>query len=233
MPTYERSSSPAVQVIDEGDDAVGWLAHPEEDGQRASHALATRDGVWVIDPLDAPGVDDLLADLGTVAGVAVLSEYHARDAGTVAERHDVAVHVPEWLDRVPNRVDTPVERTDGVLGGSAISVERSTSLPGWTETVAWHDRTATLYCPDILGTAPGYTVGDERVGVFLTHRLFPPHDLLGREPDRLLFGHGPGVSAGADAALRDAITGARRRVPRALLEQGPTAVRLLAAAVGD
>ncbi|MFC6974453.1 hypothetical protein ACFQL1_06880 [Halomicroarcula sp. GCM10025709] len=234
MPAYERSSPPALYTIDEYDDVVGWLAHPQEDGQRASHAISTDEGVWIVDPIDVPGVDELLADLGPVAGVAVLSDYHARDADTIAKRYDVPVHVPHWLGRVPDRLDTPVKRTDSQIAESGIRVERCTSLPGWTETIAWHEPTSTFYFPDILGTAPGYTVGTEEVGVFLTHRLVPPQELLeGRTPDRLLFGHGPGIHTDAAAILEDSITGARRRFPRALLRQGPTAARLVIAAVRE
>jgi hypothetical protein len=234
VPAYERSSPQALRVVDECDDAVGWIAHPREDGRRASHAISTDEGVWVVDPLDAPGVDDLLTDLGDVVGVAVLSEYHSRDADTIAARYDVPVHVPDWFDRVPERLDAPIERTSSQIAESGIRVERCTSLPGWTETIAWHDSTATFYFPDVLGTAPGYTVGDEEVGVFLTHRLVPPREILeDRNPDRLLFGHGSGVHTDADAVLADAITGARRRFPRALLRQGPTAVRLVTAALRE
>ena len=49
-------------MIGRWDGGVGWIAHPEERGRRASHAIRGEDGdVGVFDPLDAPGVDDLLA----------------------------------------------------------------------------------------------------------------------------------------------------------------------------
>jgi len=235
VPAYERSSSfSELHVIDEYDDAVGWIAHPREDGRRASHAISTDDGVWVIDPLDAPGVDELLTDFGTVAGVTVLSEYHSRDADVFSKRYNVPVHVPDWFDRVPERVDAPIERTNSQIAESGIRIERCTSLPGWTETIAWHEPTSTFYFPDILGTAPGYTVGNEKVGVFLTHRLVPPREVLkDRSPDRLLFGHGRGIHTDSGTVLADAITGARRRFPQALLRQGPTAVRLVTAAIRE
>lgn len=231
MTVYERSSTGALHVIDRWSDGVGWLAHPDETGARASHAVIADDGVWVLDPLDAPGLDELLAEYGAVAGVAVLSSYHARDAGAVAARHDVAVHVPEWMDRVAARVDAPVERYAESFGASGFRVTRFDPLRLWREAVAYRPADGTLVVPDLLGTGPGYTVGDERVGVALSHRLVPPRDALGGlDPERILFGHGEGVLDDASAALADALDGARRRLPRAVVEHLGTNVRLLAGA---
>src|SRR6056297_3072434 len=93
------------------DDVLEWLAHPEEGGRRASHAIRGDDGVWIVDPLDAAGLDEELDRLGEVAGVAVLANYHARDAGEIAARHDLPVHVPSRFQRVAERIDAaPVER---------------------------------------------------------------------------------------------------------------------------
>lgn len=125
MPMYARHDPETGTVVDRWSDGVSWMAHPEETGRRASHAISGDDGVWLFDPLDAPGVDDLVADLGDVAGVAVFSNYHARDAGTFAERHDVPVSVPSWVDRVDERVTGPVERFDGELGASGFRVRAS------------------------------------------------------------------------------------------------------------
>ncbi len=52
-----------LTVIDEFTDGVGWIAYPDETMERASHALSVDGDVWVLDPVDADGVDDLLADL--------------------------------------------------------------------------------------------------------------------------------------------------------------------------
>jgi len=59
-----------LHEIDRFDRGVGWIAYPGEAMERASHAIAVpneeseTDDVWVFDPVDAPGVDDLLADPG-------------------------------------------------------------------------------------------------------------------------------------------------------------------------
>jgi len=84
MEMYERGATDGAQVAAEWADGVSWIAHPDETSQRASHALRTGAGVWLLDPLDAPGVDALIASLGEVAGVAALSAYHAGADGTRA-----------------------------------------------------------------------------------------------------------------------------------------------------
>jgi hypothetical protein len=232
VPVYDCGDAECLQVIDRWDDGVGWLAHPAETGRRASHAVRADDGVWVLDPVDAPGVDDLLAELGEVAGVAVLSSYHTRDAGALAARHDVSVHVPEWMDRVATRVDAPVERYDETVGASGFEVSRFEPLGDWQEAVAYRPADGTLVVPDLLGTGPGYPVAEERVGVTLLYRLTPPRDPLADiEPERILFGHGEGVFEDAAPALHDAIDGARRRFPRALVRQFGTNLRLLVGAI--
>ncbi|WP_135533948.1 hypothetical protein [Halostella pelagica] len=234
MPVYERSSATEFQVIDRWSGGVSWLAHPNEEGERASHAIRADDGVWVIDPVDARGIDDLLGELGDVAGVAVLCSYHARDAGAIANRHDVAVHVPRWMDRVAERVSAPIERYKTTIGESGFHVTRVEPLSMWQEAIAYRESDGTLIVPDLLGSGSGYTVSDERIGVVLSHRLFPPRETLGElDPDRILFGHGGGVFEDANAALDDALSGARKRFPRALLSQFGTNVRLFAAAMRD
>ncbi|MDX5989797.1 hypothetical protein SIM67_16305 [Haloferax mediterranei ATCC 33500] len=213
---------------------MSWLAHPHEEGERASHAIKADDGVWIIDPVDGPGVDELLESLGAVAGVAVLCSYHARDAGTIADRHGVAVHVPQWMDRVDERVDAPIKRYEATFGESGFRVHRVEPLSMWQEAIAYREADGTLIIPDLLGSGPGYTVGDERLGVVLSHRLFPPWDILGGlEPQRILLGHGEGVFEDASEALNDALTGARRRFPKALITQFSTNVRLLIGAMRD
>ena len=61
---FDRDGDPELLVTAEWDGGVEWLVHPAEAGRRASHALVGEDGVWVVDPLDAPGLDERLAELG-------------------------------------------------------------------------------------------------------------------------------------------------------------------------
>lgn len=218
---YHRDESEAYLEIDRWERGVGWIAHPEEGGLRTSHAMVGEDGgVWVIDPLDAPGVDELLADLGEVTGVVVLSNYHARDGGVIADRHDVPVYLPQWLDRVAERVDAPIERYAQTLGSSGFVVHRCTPLPGWQEGIAYRQSDGTLYTPDVLGTGSDWTVGEERMALFVLARLFPPAVLEQFAPERVLVGHGEGVFEDAAVALDTALTGARRRFPAAFRSSG-------------
>jgi hypothetical protein len=234
MPAYERSSATEVREIDRWGEGVGWIAHPNEDGERASHALKAGDGVWVIDPVDAPGVDGLVEEFGDVAGVVVLSSHHARDAGTIATRHDVAVHIPRWMDRITERVDAPIEREETVLGSLGFDVTRVEPLSLYQGAIAYRDTDGTLIVPDLLSSGSAYPVGNERIGVMLGARLFPPRDTFdGLEPERILFGHGEGVFEDATTALNDALTGARKRFPQALVRNLGTNLRLFAAAMND
>ncbi|WP_181686099.1 hypothetical protein [Halorhabdus salina] len=230
MPIYDRGEATDPRIVDRFDAGVGWIAHPDERGERASHAVRGDDGVWLFDPLDAPGVDDLIADLGEVVGVAVLSNWHTRDADVFADRYDVSVFLPEWMDRVPGTVNAPIERYEREPGKSGFIVERVDPLPGWREGVAYRESDGTLYTPDLLSTH--WTVGGERVTLTLPCRAFPPRELLGEmEPDRILVGHGEGVLDGATGALTDTLDGARQRLPRAIVTQGPALAVGVAAAM--
>ncbi|MFB6127437.1 MAG: hypothetical protein ABEJ79_09130 [Halolamina sp.] len=210
---FKAAGETQMEPINRSDSGVGWLAHPEEGMQRASHAVVGDDGgVWVFDPVDADGVDDLLADYGEVAGVVVGLDRHERDAERVARRHDVAVHVPSWMTGVAEEATVPVERFDEGPGESGIrAVEvRDSSLPPWQEAAYLHEASDTLYVPEAVGTADFFRTDGERVGVHPMLRISPPREALsGHRPDRLLVGHGTGVESDAANALKVALDGAR------------------------
>ena len=150
-------------------------------------------------------------------GVAVCSPYHTRDADRFAERYDVPVWVPEWMDRAPDRVEAPLERYDGELGSSGFEIRDASILPGSSEAVAYREADGTLYVPDTLGTyvEPG------RIELALPLRLGPPTDVFADlTPDRVFFGHGEGVFEDAPVALERALLKPRRGFPRACLENG-------------
>lgn len=212
-----------LSQIDRWEGGVGWFVHPEEGLARASHALRTGDGVWVVDPLDAPGLDELLSEFGPVAGVVACSSWHARDAGRIARRHDVPVSIPGWIERVPERVETETTRLSGPIG--EYELRPTTPLPTWQEAVLWRADEGTLYVPESMGTAEHFLVGDERLGVSPYRRLLPPRGVLGDvEPSRVLVGHGEGVAENATGELAHALASARRRAPRAFLKHAVTAV---------
>ena len=211
--------SATLREIDRWDGGVGWFAHPEESMRRASHAFVGDDGgVWLVDPLDAPGLDALLSDLGEVAGVAVCLDRHSRDAAAIADRHAVPVYVPEWMGRVERQVEGPVRRYDGELGDSGCRVFKlfASRVPPWYEAGLYRPDDATLYVPETVGTAPFFLGRGERLGVHPMRRPLPPRRAFESvAPERVLCGHGAGVFEGATDALRHALDGARRRLPSA------------------
>ena len=106
MPMKADGRPTEPREIDRWDGGLGWIAHPEETMQRASHALATDEGVWLVDPVDCEGLDQLVEPLGEVAGVVVLLDRHAAqlpregdgDVVTPCDRRGVALVAVETED---------------------------------------------------------------------------------------------------------------------------------------
>jgi hypothetical protein len=217
MPMKGRGQS-SLAEIDRFEGGAGWLAYPDETMQRASHALATDEGVWLIDPVDAPALDDLIADVaddaGTeaVAGVAVCLDRHKRDAAAIARRHDAEVYVPRWMNGVAEELDAPVARFSGELGDSGFEsfVIRDSSLPPWQEAGLYNPDTGTLVVPESVGAASYFLAGDETLGVHPMLRLTPPKTLARYDPERVLVGHGAGVLSDGAAALDAALATSKR-----------------------
>jgi hypothetical protein len=164
--------------------------------QRCSHALVVEGHVWVIDPVDGDGVEDRIRSAGAPAGVIQLLDRHNRDCAALATRLGVRHHfVPQ-----------------GSLGPFAcISIKNSRS---WKEVALWWPDRRVLVCADALGTTPAYRAGNERLAVHPLLRLRPPRRQLEKlEPDVVLSGHGEGVLEDAGAALREALSTSRRRIP--------------------
>lgn len=207
-----RATDPAV--VDRWEGGAGWIAYPREKIQRASHLLEYDGGVWLIDPLDAPILDDLVADYGEVEGIVVLLDRHTRDAAELADRYDVPVYVSTAVSGVTG-LDAPIKPFSGDLPGTDVTALPLVDLPMWSEAALYDDRTGTLAVADALGTAPYFTVDEERLGVHPLLRLKPPNGLLNNlAPGRVLVGHGEGIMDDATAALRTALSGARRRTPQ-------------------
>ena len=216
MPLKETAPSNAYREIDRWDGGVGWLAHPDETMERASHALSIDGDVWVIDPVDAPEIDDLFAEFGTVAGVVVLLDRHMRDAEAVARRHDVPLYLPTWVRRSVSGV--PVRRFGTELADTGLRVLKLFDNPAWQEAALYDETNGTLVVPESVGTADYFRTGRERLGVHPMIRLLPPEELRGLTPKRVLVGHGQGVFDDASVTLADALNGSRRRYPSLLLE---------------
>lgn len=176
---------------DEWEGGFGWLAC--ERLQRTSHALLLGGGVWLIDPVDAPGVEERVRALGEPAGVLQLLDRHDRDCAAWAARLGVPLH--RGWERAP--VETLRVRDARV----------------WREVALWDGET--LVCADALGTLDYFRTGRERIGWHPLVRPLPPRAFAGLEPRRILVGHGVGILDGAAEALVDLVRHGRRRTPAA------------------
>jgi hypothetical protein len=201
------------QEIDRFDDGVGWIAYPDEAMQRASHAMATEDGVYVIDPVDVEGLDDLLAEFGEVAGVVILLDRHKRDCAEIANRHDVPVYVPDFMDDVEEDLDAPVERFRHELGDSGFAVHEVVNNRFWQEAALYNEDSGVLVVSEAVGTTDYFRTSTEELGVHPMLRLKPPKKLTRFDPDRIHLGHGAGIHEDAAGTLEDAISSARAHTP--------------------
>jgi hypothetical protein len=189
-----------AQFCDELDGGFGWKM--DERLQRASHAVAAQDGVWIFDAVAWEPALERIPELGEVAGVVQLLDRHARDCAEVAARFGVP-HYEVPIQGVP-------------ASGLEVAVVVSNRL--WREIAVWIPRRQALVCGDALGTVGYFCAGDEPVGVHPLLRLTPPKQLARFTPRHILVGHGAGVH-GPDtpAALGEALATSRRRLPRAFV----------------
>jgi len=198
---------------DRFDGGVGWIAHPDERMQRASHALVADGDVWVVDPVDVPGLDDLLAEFGTVRGVVLLLDRHKRDCAAVAARHDVSVWIPAFFDSVANDIAAPVERFRHDLPDSGFAVHELVNSRLWQEALLYDRERGILVVPETVGTTEYFLTSKERLGVHPMLRLKPPSSLTRFSPERILVGHGEGIHEDATGALEEAVQGSQMRTP--------------------
>ena len=181
---------------------LSWLVDREETMQRACHAMVLGGELWIVDPVEVPGLYERIEGLGAPVGVLQLLDRHDRDCAAVAERFGVPVH------RLPfNGVrDAPFQAT-------AVIRNRL-----WNEVALWAPAERALVVAEAVGTAPYFRAGGELIGIHPMLRAVPPRRLADFEPEHLLSGHGTGMhGAGTATALRDALDGSRRRIPQALL----------------
>jgi hypothetical protein len=197
---YLTRNEPGTELsfCDEFDGGFGWRV--DERMQRASHAIAGHDGVWIFDPVVWEPALERIRELGTPAGVVQLLDRHKRDCAAVAAR----LGVPHYA--VP---------TQGIPA-SGLEVIKVVDARFWTEIAVWIPRRQALVCGDALGTAPYYRAGEEPLAVHPLLRVKPPRVLGRYEPQHVLCGHGEGVHGPeTPEALREALRTARRRLPRA------------------
>lgn len=196
---------PAEPRFEDHDLGFSWLADPSELMQRASHVVRLDGRVWIIDPVDVPGLDERFAGLVGAeepAGVLQLLDRHERDCAALAERHRAPLH------RLP---------FEGIAGTDLEPIQVVKNR-AWKEVAIWSAADRALIVPEAVGTARYFRSGDEPVGIHPMLRLTPPRSLAAYAPEHLLTGHGTGMHGPETAeALAAGIAGSRRRFPGALV----------------
>jgi hypothetical protein len=191
----------SLEVCDEFDGGFGWT----EPGllRRTSHAVVAGGAVLVFDPVDVPGIDGRIRALGEPEAVVQLLDRHGRDSVALAARLRVP-HLRMELDG----------------SGSRGRLVRIVWNRFWKEVAFWEPERRVLVVADALGSARYFTAPGENIGVHPVLRLRPPGLLADLAPRHVLCGHGEGIH-GDEAALRleEALTTARRRLPRLLWSQ--------------
>ena len=185
-------------IVDELPFGFSWF--PKEAMTRTGHALATGDGVWLVDPVDVPDAMERAAALGPPAGVIQLLDRHNRDCAAIAARLGV-----------------PHLKVPATIPGSPFEVVKVLDVPGWHEAALWWPERRALVVAELIGTNSVYALGGGPAGVHPMLRLAAPGALRGYEPEHLLVGHGRGVHGpAAAAALAGAYSRARSDLPRLL-----------------
>jgi hypothetical protein len=193
------SARGALRFCDEFDGGFGWIA-VDEGMKRCSHALVVDGRVWLTDPVDGERVEERVRAAGRPAGVIQLLDRHNRDSRDLAQRLGVRHHeVPVELI-----ADAPFD---------FLVVRKGWT---WTEVALWWPERRVLVCADALGTVGYFVARGERLGVHPLLRPIPPRRRLGHvQPEIVLCGHGEGILSDAGAPFREALSTARRRMPRA------------------
>jgi len=190
-----------TRFCDETDWGFGWI--DADRMQRTSHTLLAGGRVWIVDPVEADGVEDRIRALGEPGGVIQLLDRHSRACAAFASRLGVPHHV------------VPLGRLDGVPF-EFLLVRKGRF---WKETALWWDEERVLCVADALGTIPPFCAPGEVLGIHPLLRPIPPRKRLGGvSPRHVLCGHGEGVHGDqAESAFGEALSTARRRIPRMLV----------------
>ena len=185
--------------------SFSWLLGPSDPASRASTALVLDAGTLLIDPLEADGLDELLAPLPPLIGVTSLLDRHGRDAAAIADRRGVPRLVPAALG--------------GPGLGLAGAEERPVIVrPRWKEALLWVPDRKLLICPETLGTAPfDLASPNARLGMHPLARVYrPAAAFAGLDPAVIAVGHGPPLRD-AEGLLAPTLASGVRGIPRSWL----------------
>ncbi|QGA80521.1 hypothetical protein [Candidatus Nanohalobium constans] len=196
-----------AEFIDEWENGFGWIAKPEENMMRTSHAFVD-DGVYLVDPVDAENLDDKISEFGEVGGIIILFSRHVRDSVELAGRYDCPVYVPEWFER---ELDAEVRKISEKVPGTDWEIHTVINSKVSKEAALYHRGTKSLIVADSLGTARHLCGRGEKLGMSPLYRFNPPHKLLDFEPERIFCGHGEGVTENATETMKETIRKGRRK----------------------
>jgi hypothetical protein len=193
------------------------------------------DAVWVIDPIDGPNLDDVLADLGgVVTDVVVLLDRHMRDSVEVAQRHDARLHVVAGSLR--QEVPEDALRFDDELDGSPFTVVPVRRIARvWNERALWWPEHELLVIAEAVGSASGFVgSADGPLAVHPMLRLTPPRASFAQAtPKVVLCGHGAPVTDHAGEALQTALADSRRGTPKLVGDMAGAVVKAVSGRLGS
>jgi len=199
-----------IAILGRFDGGFAWQADPGEFMERSSTALVEDGRVWLIDPIRAPGLEDEISALGTVAGIIMTFGWHDRDVDWYARRYGVPVYARRAGGRM--LIASPVQWVECHLPGSALQLLDASGqglLRLWRESVVWWPERRVLVAGDALGNAHYFVRPGERLAVHPVRRLSPPRQLASLQPERIYVGHGTPVVERASEALAHALRTAR------------------------
>ena len=203
-----------LRAIDRWNGGVGWIADPDETMQRASHAIQGETGYWLVDPVDADGLEELLDEF-EIAGIVVTLDRHKRDARFLAERYDVPIAVPAPLAGEAEALGNAVTDDTGFRDDTGWDVVPVIERRWWHEVALYSEKDDVVYVSESLGTASYFCGPGEELGVHPVVRIAPPRSVLQNiRADRVLVGHGEGIATNGVALMTAALRDARRNAPR-------------------
>ena len=197
-----------AEFIDSWENGFGWIARPEENMLRTSHAFEDN-GVYLVDPLDAENLDKKISEFGKVEGIVVLFERHVRDSEKLADSYDCPVYVPKWFDR---ELDAEVEKVSDKVPGTDWEIHTVIDSKISKEAALYHRETKTLIVADSMGTAKHLRGRGEKLGMSPLYRFKPSRKLLDFEPEKIFCGHGEGIRENASETMEETIRMGRRKI---------------------
>lgn len=215
------TDTPTIEVAHRWDHGCSWKVAGSGMLACRSHVLRDGDRLWLVDPIDGIGLDELLEALGgEVAGVVVLLDRHLRDAVSLARRYRCRLLVPPGRWRPGHPAPDGSEPLSAEVEGCPFRFDPVVERRGqWLEWSLWWAEQRTLLVAEAVGSANYYLAsGDEQLAVHPLLRVLGAPASLATElvpsPVRILVGHGDVVEGkDIEQELRRAIGTARSTLP--------------------